>query len=291
MKENSLFFIGLNLDNKMYEPLSKEREAQLFELYNETKDQEIRNEIITRNTRLVASIVTRHFSNVLVSDYHFTADQLFQIGIIGLIQAIDKYDPTRGTFSNVATLYIKKAIYNEIYDNTSIVSGGFHTIRAYNRIMNGRKQGLDDEEIRNRLNVNQRQFKRIEKNGSELVNDTYLDKGLKNKEETRVTSSLRDHILRCNENNEDFDRIVYENGLKELFERILDDDRLFKKDKPTSMRTRDSIKLYFMEGKTYDQISKIYGVSRQCIQQAMVKKLQRIKKLYKEELEKYLGGY
>lgn len=291
MKENSLFFIGLNLDNKMYEPLSKEREAQLFELYNETKDQEIRNEIITRNTRLVASIVTRHFSNVLVSDYHFTADHLFQIGIIGLIQAIDKYDPTRGTFSNVATLYIKRAIYNEIYDNTSIVSGGFHTIRAYNRIMNGRKQGLDDEEIRNRLNVNQRQFKRIEKNGSELVNDTYLDKGLKNKEETRVTSSLRDHILSCNENNEDFDRIVYENGLKELFERILDDDRLFKKDKPTSMRTRDSIKLYFMEGKTYDQISKIYGVSRQCIQQSMVKKLQRIKKLYKEELEKYLGGY
>lgn len=291
MKENSLFFIGLNLDDKMYEPLSKEREDQLFKLYNETKDQKIRNEIITRNTRLVASIVTRHFSNVLIANYHFTADHLFQIGIIGLINSIDKYDPTRGKFSNVATLYIKKSIYNEIYNNVSIASGSFYTIRAYNSIINGRKQGLDDEEIRKRLNMSQRQFERIEKNGSELINDAYLDKSLKNKEETRVTSTLRDHLLRCNENNEDFDRIVYENGLKELFEKILDDDRLFKKDKPTSMRTRDSIKLYFMEGKTYDQISKIYGVSRQCIQQAMVKKLQRIKKLYKKELEKYLGGY
>ena len=65
--------------------LSDDEKTELF-IRIEQGDKEARNQLIEGNLRLVLSVIQR-FSNVSEN-----ADDLFQVGCIGLIKAIDNFD-------------------------------------------------------------------------------------------------------------------------------------------------------------------------------------------------------
>ncbi|MFB5661580.1 RNA polymerase sporulation sigma factor SigF [Alteribacillus sp. HJP-4] len=75
----------MNVKQKDHQPLQDDKVRELIRL-SQKGDKEARNTIIQRNTRLVWSVVQRFLNR------GYEADDLFQIGVIGLIKSVDKFD-------------------------------------------------------------------------------------------------------------------------------------------------------------------------------------------------------
>ena len=109
-------------------------EAQKQALLEKVKhgDQRARTELIDGNLRLVLSIIQRFGSKVR------DADDLFQVGCIGLIKAIDHFDTDVGVkFSTYAVPMIIGEIRRYLRDNNSLrVSRGMRDL-AYRALTAG----------------------------------------------------------------------------------------------------------------------------------------------------------
>src|SRR5688572_18260411 len=79
------------LEISKYEPLSQEEEQRLARLYISTHDLNAARRLVTANLKLVVRIAflyNKVYSNLM---------DLIQEGNIGLLQAVKKFDPDRGT--------------------------------------------------------------------------------------------------------------------------------------------------------------------------------------------------
>lgn len=96
-------------------PLLKEEEKEALFARIKQGDEEAREEYIKGNLRLVLSVIKR-FSNS-----NENADDLFQIGCVGLMKAVDNFDPDRLVkFSTYAVPMIIGEIRRYLRDNNSI---------------------------------------------------------------------------------------------------------------------------------------------------------------------------
>ncbi len=96
-------------------PLLKNQEKELLFERIQAGDQEAREEFIKGNLRLVLSVIKRFSSS------NENVDDLFQIGCIGLIKAIDNFDSTLNVkFSTYAVPMIIGEIRRFLRDNHAI---------------------------------------------------------------------------------------------------------------------------------------------------------------------------
>ena len=94
--------------------LSKKEKEELF-VKIKTGDEEARETFIKGNLRLVLSIIQRFYGR------GETADDLFQIGCVGLIKAIDNFDLSQNVqFSTYAVPMIIGEIRRYLRDNNPI---------------------------------------------------------------------------------------------------------------------------------------------------------------------------
>jgi len=99
---------------KVEKSLTTEEVRELIKR-SQTGDDEARDEIVKKNTRLVWSVVQRFLNR------GYEADDLFQIGCIGLIKSIDKFDLSYDVkFSTYAVPMIIGEIQRFIRDDGSI---------------------------------------------------------------------------------------------------------------------------------------------------------------------------
>ena len=82
------------IHQEQYEPLDDEIVKALFAKYRRTGDITIRDTLITHNLRLVCNVV-RKYKGVYNYDRDFIKD-IFQAGNIGLMRAVDLFDPEKG---------------------------------------------------------------------------------------------------------------------------------------------------------------------------------------------------
>lgn len=103
---SNLFFFALHLSGtgSFPPPLSAKRERECL-LAMKNGDENAKNELIEHNLRLVAHIIKKYYSSSVQQD------DLISIGTIGLIKAINTFDPDKGT--RLAT-YAARCIENEI---------------------------------------------------------------------------------------------------------------------------------------------------------------------------------
>lgn len=100
-----LLFFALHLDGGAFpKPLTKKQQAEFFEKYK-NGDNSARGKIIEHNLRLVAHIVKKYSSS------NADQDDLISIGTIGLIKAVESFNPEKT--ANFAT-YASRCIENEI---------------------------------------------------------------------------------------------------------------------------------------------------------------------------------
>lgn len=103
---SNLFVFALHLSGSgsFPPPLSAKRERECLEAMK-NGDLNAKNELIEHNLRLVAHIIKKYYSSSVQQD------DLISIGTIGLIKAINTFDPDKGT--RLAT-YAARCIENEI---------------------------------------------------------------------------------------------------------------------------------------------------------------------------------
>ena len=89
----------------------KDRTRKLFAQYQETHDSEVRDQLIVSHLNLVRFLASK-FKN-----RGEPLDDLIQVGTIGLIKAIDRFDPSRGLeFTTYATPTIMGEIKRHFRD-------------------------------------------------------------------------------------------------------------------------------------------------------------------------------
>ena len=98
-------FARVSSGNSFPEPLEPKVEAQLFDRFRNGGDADARNRLLEHNLRLVAHIIKKYYGDAR------NQDDLLSIGTIGLIKAIDSFNPSAGT--RFAT-YASKCVQNEI---------------------------------------------------------------------------------------------------------------------------------------------------------------------------------
>lgn len=103
---NNLLLFALHLDTTSIfpEPLSPSEEKKYIERMKQG-DKKAREVLIERNLRLVAHIIKKYYQT------NTETDELISVGTVGLIKAINTYDPSKGV--KLAT-YTSRCIDNEI---------------------------------------------------------------------------------------------------------------------------------------------------------------------------------
>lgn len=97
-------FLQVSGTHSFPRPLSAEEEKSLFHAMRDG-DGEARNTLICRNLRLVSHIIRKYYPTAQ------NQDDLVSIGTVGLIKAVDTFDPDKG--AHFAT-YASRCIQNEI---------------------------------------------------------------------------------------------------------------------------------------------------------------------------------
>jgi len=116
---------------------------------------EAKNELITRNLRLVVNVAKNYIGRGL------SLLDLIQEGNIGLMKAIDKFDYKMGfKFSTYATWWIRQGITRGLMDQTKTIRVPVHMMDFYNKVTKASRELMSQsgrepskEEIANRLAV------------------------------------------------------------------------------------------------------------------------------------------
>jgi RNA polymerase primary sigma factor len=118
--------------------LSLEEEADLAErMVN--GDKKAKQKLVESNLRLVVSIAKRYIGRGM----HFL--DLIQEGNLGLIKAVDKFDPSKGyKFSTYATWWIRQAITRAIADQARTIRIPVHMVETINKLIRVSRQLLQE---------------------------------------------------------------------------------------------------------------------------------------------------
>ena len=99
--------------------LTREEEVETAMRVKMYSDREAEQKLVTGNLRLVVKIAMDYHR------YHLNILDLIQEGNVGLLRAVRKYDPDRGTrFSTYASFWIRAYILKYLMDSWSIVKVG-----------------------------------------------------------------------------------------------------------------------------------------------------------------------
>ena len=116
------------------QPLTRGEEQHLARLYRDSQDKEAARRLVTSNLKLVVKIA------FLYNKVYANLMDIIQEGNLGLLQAVRKFDPDRGTrLSTYASWWIKAYIIKFILENFRIVRVGTTNDRR-KLLMNLRKE-------------------------------------------------------------------------------------------------------------------------------------------------------
>jgi RNA polymerase sigma factor (sigma-70 family) len=112
---------------------------QMFFEYFTSRDSKLRGKIAIKNQPLVTFIVNKYYSNK--SQHKCLRDDLLQEGNIGLLSAIDGFDPHKGfKFSTYATWWIRQAVNNYLINVEPTIHVPSHVRTAQNKLLRQLKE-------------------------------------------------------------------------------------------------------------------------------------------------------
>ncbi len=271
-------------------PYTPEEERDVFNKYKKSPSKELKNEIIMHNLGLV-----KYFLNKYVNPDNIAANRedLFQEGVIGLMAAIDKYEPKKDCkFSTYAFWWIKQAITRYLSNNSSTVRKPVRVMARKFQIKKLQDQRLANgkapytwEEIRKMFGIEDSSISRMEFEG--IFDCVSLDTEIGTAEHNNPTF-LSDMIVDKNaedafleiEKRETYDFIeeCLQNFLK-----TIPDEKIRERNEDI-IRRRLGIGVEYKE-ETLEEIGKEYGLSRERVRQiedCFVKRYMRKTNIYRK---------
>ena len=246
MKFNKVELCGVNTSK-----LKVLKEKEKMELLRKIRegDKNARNELINGNLRLVLSVIQR-FTN-----RGENLDDLFQVGCIGLIKAIDNFDVTQNVrFSTYAVPMIIGEIRRYLRDNNSVrVSRSlrdtaYHAMQIKERLTNENQKEPTVEEIAKEMNIKKEE---VVMALEAIVEPVSLYEPLYN--DGGDTIYVMDQVGDSNSDDNWIDEIVFKQSIEKL-----------------SDREKKILSMRFMQGKTQTDVAKEIGIS-----QAQVSRLEK----------------
>ncbi|WP_408955381.1 SigB/SigF/SigG family RNA polymerase sigma factor [Natroniella sp. ANB-PHB2] len=235
------------VDTSKLPVLSNEEMMELFKKMN-TGQKEARRELISSNLKLVLSVLQRYRNS------SHPVDDLFQIGCVGLVKAVDNFDLNKGVrFSTYAVPMIIGEIKRYLRDNREI--------RISRSLRNTAYRAM---QLKERLR---------KKNAEEPTLDQIAEKLEMSREEvvyaleaTKSPISLYKPVFEDEgEPIRLVDQLSEEEGLK-----LTDEINIREALKVLTARERLIIKLRFYQGRTQAEVAERIGVS-----QAQISRLQK----------------
>ncbi len=267
---------------QQYPLLSPEEEKTLAEHYVETGDVHTAARLVTSNLRLVVKIAfeyRRAYRNIM---------DLIQEGNIGLMQAVKKYDPSRGVkLSSYAAWWIRAYILRFVLNNWRLVKLG--TTQAQRKLFfnlnkeRTRLTSLGEEPtpalLAERLGVTEREV--IEMERRLAGHDVSLDAELSNGEGrplTRLDMLVDDGVLQ----DEKFQKARFDNIFHEQLERFAQpltdkEDYIFRN------------RLISDEPMTLQKIGNEFGISRERVRQIEKRLLNKLRAYLETELPDFFA--
>jgi RNA polymerase primary sigma factor len=242
-------------DIRNYPLLSHEDEVSLIKQFRQGSDLAA-EKLVTSNLRFVVSIAKKY------QHLGLPLSDLINEGNIGLINAIDQFDETRGVkFSSYASWLIKRQIFQALADKSKIVR------IPIKRILSLLKQYRSLHQLANQLrqyDTNSDTLRQLDKkidNIKRKLNSSYpylsLDAPLVSDDDT---NSFVDFI--SEDEDKQPDRIVLQK---------VDQDFVYRSLTDLNDRERTIIELYYglknQEPKTLKEIGEIYGITRERVRQ------------------------
>ena len=260
---------------RTYPILSQDEEYKLAVKYQQTKDQEVAKILVTSHLRLVVKVVSKY------RGYGLSSAEMISEGNIGLLYAIERFEPDKGfRFSTYALWWIKASVQKYILNSWSLVKIG--TTAAQKKLF------FNLRKIKNRLNLNddrelsQDVLRKIAGSLDVSVQDvTDMNMRLKAHDGSLNTvidtsidsgSEWMDFIADSRPNQEDV--LSYSETMKyrrNLFNKAL--VVLNKREKDILFKRRMSEKVI-----TLDDLSKDYGISKERVRQIELNSNRKIRK-------------
>ncbi|MEN9202124.1 MAG: RNA polymerase sigma factor SigF [Thermostichus sp. DG_1_6_bins_120] len=247
----------------------KARTAELLRLYHQTRDPALRNRLVELNLGLVRK-EAHHWRNQCNEGY----DDLMQIGCLGLIQAIERFDITRGlAFSSFAMPYIRGEIQHYLRDKspTMRIPRRWATLqRQAKKVVNQLRQQLgrppSEAEVREALQLTEENWQemKLALQNSFLLS---LDAPIQCEEDSlSLGDTVPDERYRSFQLAEE-DRIRLQNALAKL-----------------EKRTRTILEFVFFYDLTQKETAERLGISAVTVSRQVKKGLERLAKILNQEI-------
>lgn len=151
------------MNNKEFNELDKIGEEKLWDRYIEKKEQKIRDYFVIKYAPLVKYVAGK-VSMGMPQNIEF--DDLVSYGVFGLIDAISKYDPSRGIkFKTYAMTRIRGAIFDELrsidWIPRSIRQKAKQIEQVITELENKLGRTVEDDEIAKDLGISKDEFQTL----------------------------------------------------------------------------------------------------------------------------------
>ena len=258
-----------------YPVLSREEEFEIAEKIHKNKDIEAAQKMVISNLKLVVKIALEYYNTYL------NILDLIQEGNVGLLHAVKKYNPYKGTkFSTYASFWIRAYILKYIMDSWSLVKIG--TTQGQRKLfyrLNKEKQKLEalgifpaPQLLASTLDVKEEEVESMQKRLA------YTDISL----ETPVHDEGDDTIMDMIKTGENVEEIVADREMDGLLaERVAE----FKKDLNEKELFIFENRIMVDESMTLQEIGEKFKISRERVRQIENKVLNKFKTRFKKELK------
>ncbi|GAB4264455.1 MAG: RNA polymerase sigma factor WhiG [Thermoleophilia bacterium] len=260
------------------EQQKKEKEHAVEELwrrYKEQGDAKARDELILAYSPLVKYVAGRMGTGLPA---HIEESDLISYGLLGLIGALERYDPSRNIkFETYAISRIKGSIIDELraldWVPRSVRSWARQVERAVTKLENELRRAPSDEEIAAELEITVDEFHDILtqiSSASIVALDEFWTLSGSGGDRVTLMDTIED--VSAPDPSRAFDIQAVKELLADAIKRLPEREKIV-------------IGLYYYEGLTLKEIGEVLGVTESRVSQLHTKAILRLKGRMKQELE------